>query len=428
MIAPASKRATRTWIAGAVLLALAVAAAADPLPKAWTNWRYWRPIELPATDSVRLAGLSLPQDVYLRAKTSLPDIRLIDDAGNEVPFARYAREGSTISSNLPTEILENSFSRGDYTQVVVNLGESAPFHNAVEIHTGESDFIEWVSIEASDDAHQWRTVEERAPIFRFQQQNREGTQTVRYSPNNARYLRIRVLDGEKKFPIDSAQVFSNTVEAPERSFLDESIVDEPTGQHAGENSWRVDMGTPALGLQEVRFAVNPAEFIRAVNISVSDDGNDWRPVAHGEIYRFLRDSTAEEHLRVDVPGDVTGRYWRITVVNGNDAPLPGVIPSLYITPVHIVFEQQPGRSYRLIYGQSRATAPQYDLARRINAEQEDVAGVGQLGAEQETSNYADPRPWTEKNRYLMWVAMGLAVLLLGYSAVRSLRRDSKPAA
>jgi Protein of unknown function (DUF3999) len=424
----ASKPLTRAYRAGAAaVLALAATLSAAPLPQAWTNWRYWRPVEIASTDSVRLVGLILPQDVFLRAQTSLPDIRIIDQGGSEVPYARYAREGSTISKSLPTKMLENSFSRGDYTQVVLQIGDATPFHNAVEIHTAEPDFIEWVSVEASDDAHEWRTVEERAPLFRFHQQNREGTQTVRYSPNNAPYLRVRVLNGDKKFPIDSAQVFSNTVETPERSFLDESIVDEPGG-HAGENSWRVDLGTPALGVQEVRFAVNPAEFIRAVEISVSDDGNEWRPVAHGEIYRFLKDSSSEERLRVDVPGDMTGRYWRITVVNGNDAPLPGVIPSLYVTPVHIVFEQQPGRSYRLIYGQGRAAAPQYDLARRINAEQEDVAVVAQLGAEEETSNYADPRPWTEKNRYVMWVVMGLAVLLLGYSAIRSLRRGSKAAA
>ncbi len=422
----ANKGASRKWIVGAALLALAATLAAAPLPKAWTNWRYSRPIELPATDSVKLAGLSLPQDVYLHAQTSLPDLRIIDDAGNEVPYARYSRVGSTLSKDLPTEVLENSFSHGNYTQLVLNVGASAPFHNAVEIRTAESDFIEWVSVEASDDGHEWRSVADRAPIFRFRQQSREGTQTARYSPNNARYLRIRVLDGDKKFPIDSAQVFSNTVEAPERSFLDENIVDDPTGR-AGENSWRVDLGTPALGVQEVRFAVNPAEFIRAVQISTSADGITWTQVARGEIYRFRRDSTAEEHLRVDVPGDVTARYWRITVVNGNDAPLPGVIPSLYITPVHMVFEQQPGRGYRLIYGQPRAAAPQYDLSRRITSEQEDVAVVGQLGAEEETSNYSDPRPWTEKNRYMMWIVMGIAVLLLGYSAIRSLRKNSAPA-
>lgn len=419
--------AMRAWIAFAALLALAATLSAGTLPKAWTNWRYSRPIELPATDSTRLAGLSLPQDVYLHAQTSLPDVRIIDDAGNEVPFARYSRMGSTVSKSLPTEMLENSFSGGNYTQVVLNVGASVPFHNSVEIHTSESDFIEWVSVDASDDAHEWRSVAERAPIFRFRQQGREGTQTIRYSPNNARYLRIRVLDGKKKFPIDSAQVFSNTVEAPERSFLDENIVDDPAG-HAGENSWRVDLGTSALGVQEVRFAVNPGEFIRAVQISASDDGATWNSVAHGEVYRFRRDDTAEEHLRMDVPGEVTGRYWRITVVNGNDAPLPGAIPSLYITPVHMVFEQQPGRNYRLLYGQSRAAAPQYDLAQRVSSDQEDAAVVGQLGAEEDTSNYADPRPWTEKNRYVLWVVMGLAVLLLGYSAIRSLRRSSTPAA
>lgn len=417
-----SSSAARAWARLATLLVFASAGlAAAPLPSGWSHWRYSRPIEVPLTDSVRLAGLVLPQDLYLHAQTALPDLRIIDDTGNEVPYARYVRQGSTGSRNLPTEILENSYAPGDYTQIVLSVGPSAPFHNAVEINTPESDFIEWVSVEASDDAHQWRIVEDRAPIFRFQRQNREGTQSVHYSTNNARYVRVRVLDGDRKFPVASAQVVYDTVETPERSFLEAEIVDDPD-KRAGENAWRVDLGTPALGVQEVRFAVNPAEFIRAVEISASDDGTTWKPVAHGEIYRFQRESTEEEHLRVDVPGEITGRYWRITVENGNDAPLPGVIPSLYITPVHLVFEQHPGRSYRLLYGESLATAPQYDLLGRINASEEDAAAVAQLGAEEETSNYADPRPWTERNRYVLWIVMGIAVLLLGASAIRSLRK------
>ena len=414
----------RSWAAGsALLLGFAAVLGAAPLPSAWINWRYSRPITLPAADTARLAGLPLPQDVYLHATLGLPDIRIIDDTGAEVPYARYTRPGSTISKTLPAETLENSFSRGNYTQLVLSVGASPPFHNSVEIRTSEPDFIEWVSVEASDDAHEWRTVEDRAPIFRFRQQNREGMQTLRYSPNNARYLRIRVLDGGRKFPIESAQVFSNTIEAPERAYLDESIVDDPAGR-AGENSWRVDLGTLALGVQEVRFAVNPAEFIRAVQISTSDDAITWTAVARGEIYRFRSGASEEEHLRVDVPGDLAARFWRITVVNGNDAPLPGVIPALYTTPVHFAFQQQPGRSYRLLYGQPRAADPQYDLARRVTPEQEDAAIPAQLGTEEETSNYIDPRPWTEKNRYVLWVVMGIAALLLGYSAIRSLRRNS----
>jgi uncharacterized protein DUF3999 len=411
------------WIAAGILLGAGLTLAATPLPHAWRNWRYSRAIQLPSTDSTRLAAVIVPQDAYPHSQIWLPDMRIIDDAGSEVPYARYAKEGSASSKELPTELLENSFAPGLYTQIVVKLAEQTPFHNAVEINTGESDFIEWVSVEASDDASVWRIVQERAPIFRFRKQSREGTQTVSYSPNNARYLRVRVLDGEKRFPIQGADVIYKTVEIPEREVLYTDIVADPV-VHPGETSWRVDLGTPSLSIREVRFAVNPAEFNRAVIISTSDDDATWSFFARGEIYRFLRDNTAEEQLRVFVPSYTTSRYWRITIENGNDAPLPGVTPSIYMTPAHIVFEQQPGHSYRLLYGQSRAVAPQYDLARRTDAKQEDAAVVGEVGPEEENPDYADPKPWTEKNGYFLWVVVGLAVLLLGYSAIRSLRRSS----
>ncbi|MGA8013133.1 MAG: DUF3999 family protein [Candidatus Acidiferrales bacterium] len=414
-------------IAAAILLAAGLTVAATPLPHAWKNWRYSRAIDLPSTDSAQLAGIVVPQDAYLHAQTWLPDIRIIDENGNEVPFVRYAREGSTNSKTLPTELIENSFAPGRYTQVMLSVGTSAPFHNAVEIETAETDFIEWVSVEASDDAQVWRIVQDRAPIFRFRKESREGTQTVSYSPNNARYLRVRILDGEKQFPVLRASVSYKTVEPPERSSMEATITAE-RAEHAGENAWRVDLGTPALNIREVRFAVNPAEFNRAVEISTSEDGVMWSSFAHGEIYRFRRGDATEEHLAVAVPSYTTSRYWRITIVNGNDAPLPGVVPYIYMTPAHIAFEQQPGHSYRLLYGQSRAQAPEYDLARRTDAKQEDAAVVGNVGPEEENPDYADPKPWTEKNRYFLWIVVGLAVLLLGYSAIRSLRRTSSTAA
>jgi hypothetical protein len=111
-------------------------------------------------------------------------------------------------------------------------------------------------------------------------------------------------------------------------------------------------------------------------------------------------------------------------VNGNDAPLPGVKPVLYMTPQHIVFEQQPGRTYRLLYGQEFAKSPSYDLERRLNSKTIDAAEAGQLGEEELNSAWSDPRPWTEKYEVVLWLAIGIAVLLLGYSAIRSLHRSA----
>jgi hypothetical protein len=413
----------RRSITAAIVLAAGVTLAATPLPHAWRNWRYSRAIEIPSTDSERLAAVIVPQDAYLHAQTGLPDIRLIDDRGSEVPFLRYAFEGSASSKTLPTKLLENSFSPGNYTQILLSIGATAPFHNAVEIDTTESDFIEWVSVEASDDAHVWRIVQDRAPIFRFRKESREGTQTVSYSPNNAPYLRIRILEGGKQFPVYGAHVYYKTTEPPERLAINAVVAADAAAQ-TRESSWKIDLGTPALNIREVRFTVDPAEFSRAVDISTSEDGMTWTSFARGEIYRFRRENTTEELLTVAVPSYATSRYWRITVVNGNDAPLPGVTPSIFMTPEHVAFEQEPGRSYRLLYGQSRAKAPEYDLARRTGAKQENSAVAGSVGPEEENSDYSDPRPWTEKNSYFLWIVVGLAVLLLGYSSIRSFRRST----
>lgn len=412
----------RRWMGAAAFFAV-TSLAAMPLPKAWSHWRYSRAIQLPPTETRRLVSVAVPQDVYPQALAGLPDIRVIDDLGAEVPFARFAREGSTNSVSLATMIHENSFSPGKYTQLVLDAGEKAPFHNAVKVNASETDFIEWVHVEASDDAHLWRIVQERAPIFHFQKEGREGTQTVNYSENNARYLRVQILEREKQFLILGANLLYKTVEAPERAPLAVPISPDPSAP-PGETAWRVDLGAPPLSVTEVRFGVAPAEFSRNVEISASDDGARWDSLAQGQIYRFHQGDAAREELSVSFCFCGDKRYLRVAILNGNDASLPSAVPTLYMTPQHAVFEQQPGRSYRMLYGQSEAKSPQYDLERRVDAKQEEAAVAGQFGTEEINAAWSDPRPWTEQHGMFLWVVLGIAVALLVYSALRSLRRST----
>lgn len=412
--------------AAATLGALAALGAA-PLPKAWSHWRYSRAIALPAADATHLASVVVPPDAYARAQAGLGDLRVIDDAGAEVPYARYVRLGSTNSVSLPTTLRENSFSPGRYTQLVLNVGRQAPFHNAVRIETSQAEFIAWVQVEASDDARVWRIVQERAPIFRFQKQGHEGTQTVAYSENNALYLRVRILDGQKQFPVSGATILYQTSEPPERVPLEIGVASDahpPTGR----SGWIADFSAGFVPAAEVRFDVpGQTEFIRSVEISSSADQKEWSTFARGEIYRYRQSDKMQEQLAVPLPYEApSSRYWRVEVVNGNDAPLEGATPHFFVTPRHIVFEQQPGRSYRLIYGQYRAEAPQYDLERRLNTKQEEAAVSGQAGAEEENSDYSDPRPWTEQHPVFLWIVLGIVVVLLSYSAIRSLRRSAPP--
>jgi hypothetical protein len=46
------------------------------------------------------------------------------------------------------------------------------------------------------------------------------------------------------------------------------------------------------------------------------------------------------------------------------------------------------------------------------------------GPEELTSNYADPRPFTERHPTLLWVALAVAIILLAFTALRTLRTAS----
>ena len=425
MIVRSRDIAHRGWLTACLLLALGSSLASVPLPTAWANWQYSRPIGLSQTDSARLATIVVPSDIFRHSRTTLPDLRIIDDAGNEVAYAIRVHDGSVNNVPLPTKLVENSFALGQYTQLVLDLGSAPPFHNSVEIQAGETNFIAWVSVEASDDAHAWRIVQPRAPFFKFASHYQDGLQVIPYSANNARYLRIRILDGSKHFPVAGAAVFYQTETPPESAPFDVPFM--PAASSApGHSAWIADLGGEGAPVSEASFEVaSSGEFIRMVELFASEDGKQWSGFTQGEIYRYRTDETSHEHLSVAIPfGGAQGRYWKIEVENRDDAALDAVRIQLYTRPRHVYFEQQPGRSYRLLYGQSRAMAPQFDLDRRLEAAQENSATAGQVEEEELNSAYSDPRPWTEKNRYLLWVVVAIAALLLGYSAINSLRRTA----
>ena len=68
---------------------------------------------------------------------------------------------------------------------------------------------------------------------------------------------------------------------------------------------------------------------------------------------------------------------------------------------------------------------EYDLRRRVDAAQMAAAVAGQTGPEEVNTDWVDPRAWTETHDMFLWVLMLAAVLLIGYAAVRSLRKSAR---
>lgn len=422
MIVPT--RPLRSFAAVAIALSLtaATALAFSALPGAWKNWRYSRAIDLSPTDTPRLVQAIVADPIYSRSNPTLDDLRIIDAQGNEIPYTIFTLDGATKTQHLAASMHENSFTPDKYTQTVFEIKGDA-FHNSLEIETREQNFIEWVSVDASDDAHAWRIVQDRAPIFRFNQDGREGTRVVHYSENNARYLRVRILDGEKQFPVLGAAVLNETGGPEERVPLERVETTPDTHPPHRRSAWNADLGGTGPPVTEVVFDVPPMEFIRSVHLAVSNDQKVWRTFASGQIYRFHQGDKIQEELKVPISyGGEQSRYWRITIENGNDAPLPVAAVRLFTIPRHLVFEQQPGKTYTLVYGHERAQTPQYDLGQRVDLQQQERAIPGRLGSEEINSAWVDPRPWTETHEIFLWAVLIIAVLMIGFTAIQSLRR------
>jgi hypothetical protein len=401
----------------ALLTIAAAATTMAQLPVAWKNWQFSAPIDTGAVEAPRFVNLTLPVGVTARAAAGWADLRVIDGQGREVPYVLTARLGGRTEERRQARLLEPGVVAGQYSQALLDVGADGRIHNSVTIRIeGQDDLLTWVEIAVSDDRQDWRVIRERAPIYRLQQAGLGDRTTVSYPDSVARFLRVRVLDGSRPYRIIGADLVHEVVTAAERVAADVPLSSAPSDR--AQSVWTA--ASPAVPISEVRFETTQEAFYRPVSVEVSDDEQRWSFLAAGEIFRTIEGGKPRASLDVEFPERVSG-HWRVTVHNRNDAPLAGLAASFYTTPRHVVLHQDPGQQYRLLYGNARATAPQYDLARSIDPALVWSASAVSLGAAAENGGYANPAPWTEQHPAVLWLALGAAVLVLGGLAVRTLR-------
>jgi hypothetical protein len=415
-----------------IALAAALAALSVPVPDVqqpppWQDWKYARPIELPAAQARAAAGnaptemvrFALPGAVYGQARTDLADLRVIDASGLQQPFAVDQIAVRTESQRLEATLSEQGFVPGRYTQAVADVGTAGVMHDVVTIETDADQFSTWVEVAASDDERTWRIVRQRAPIFRFRADGFEGSLDVRFDRTLSRWLRIRILDSAKAFAITGCSVADVVDSKPD--FVTVAAGMRPdTNAPPKQTRLTIDLGMPAIPVSEVHFDVADAAFHRAVAVLASTDGKDWRYVYNCEIYR---DDLGGSSLAFGFPED-RGRYWRLIVYNRDDAPLQNLRAALLATPRYVTFRARPGSHYRAIFGNPHAAAPEYDFASSTSLEERGharLASLGQYGNAMKLTTPLIARPWTETHAGIVWAALLLAVVVLAWIALRAMR-------
>jgi hypothetical protein len=397
-----------------------LAASAD-LPDKWRSWRYSRAIAGTLSDNDQPAEVTLPWEMFSHCRPDCADLRLVNSNGEEVPYVLEEKQVQQNPQSHTAGIIENSFVAGQYTQVIGDLGDKPLNYDRVRVETSRPDFIVWAEVALSDNAKTWRIVESRAPIARFRARAVDGTQTIPIHGLSSRYVRVRISDSEAQFPVSGISVLHEETIQISKKQIPTAFVEEKSTD-SSESVWRATLDSFNQPLSEMEIKTDSPEFYRAVRVGGSCDGQEWSYRGSGVVYRYKQDDKIRESLRVEFPESNGYRFVRVEVVNGNDEPLANLRIAVAAIPRTLLFRQIAGQSYRLIYGNQKADRPRYDLAHYLDsAATKPVYRVLSLGPEEETANYRDPRPFTERHPEILWGALGLAIVLIGLTALKTLR-------
>ncbi|WP_455378055.1 DUF3999 family protein [Petrachloros mirabilis] len=409
-------------IGGLVTFVLLIGATETPAQESerWQAWQYSRDVLSRAATEAGLVRIPLSTDVYAHAQSDLGDLRVIDEAGTEVPFLLHAVHARQTRSWRDAQLTDAGFVPGQFTEVIVDAGLNER-HNLLELQFDEADFFSWVEIASSDDRTTWRIIRDRAPLYRFHDDDGERVPSLSYPQTYARWLRVRVLDKDKKLTPRWGRVAHEIAEQAEYTPAPVTVTKEESASPR-QSQWNADFGNAKIPLSAFRFEAAQPEFHRAIRIATSTDGKTWKTRCRGEIYRYRPLSEkAGEQTSLEISFlETQVRYWRVTVLDRDDAPVIGlrVIPLQVVRS--IVFRQDPAHRYRVLYGHGRSKPAQYDLKRLVSSDDLKTAADGQLGSEEQTKNHVSAEPWTEQHPVLLWGALLTVMSVLGYQAIRAM--------
>jgi len=363
-------------------LACGVSVSAAGLP---AEWQHEQPFNVPAPGLVKL---SLPVETLDAARPALEDLRLFDDAGNEVPYL--------IERPVPvTKVVQNVKSfhvslTSSNTVIVLETGLTQPLDD-VALETPAGSFIKPVRIEGSTDLKRWQTLDLGQPIFR--QPDGVNRLHVSFPAGTWPWLRLTVDDQRMPpIPFTGAHIRVAVSEPAPTGWLPVTIAER--NENPGETRLALNLGAANLSLTAVQIETSEPLFTRRVTLAVpqvSEDTVREQTIGQGVIYRIAVESQpASASLLVPMESLVRSRELLLFISNQDSPPLPITAVRVERRPVYFVFLARQAGTYHLLTGNGQCAAPRYDLAALdMNLKSVTVAPV-KLSPPADNPNYRAP--------------------------------------
>ncbi len=379
------------------------------------SWQYHRGLNIEQDGFVLI---ELDKGVMDHARFGFADLRLVDAQGTEIPYQLVER-GLQSRAAYDARLFDVAVVPGEYNILSLDLGESGHLHNRIEMEVSyEGDYLRSVKIEGSDDNQTWMLLGEDK-LFRV------GKDLVKnyleYPECSFRYLRLNIqTGGEKTLLVKNARVLWESAgqNGSSRS-IPVNVLDLQNNSKDKSTDIIIDLGSGSYQVESLLMEINGRNFKRTVQCLESVDQKDWALIGEGQIMDYQWDNYSYQNHRIKV-GKMCQRYIKLRIFN-QDSPALDIkeFDVKAFTP-QIIADLQPGQ-YVLWYGNRLAKAPAYDLGKFSVMIDKDSLPVVYPAGEELNSAYNEPlEPWTERNKWLLNVAVTAAALALGFVIYKTL--------
>jgi uncharacterized protein DUF3999 len=321
-----------------------------------SEWRFSQAIDMPATGLVRV---NLPLETLNAARPDLADVRILDSAGNEVPYLidqpMPGRESALRAKELVTA-LEPTATRITLTTGARSLLKGVTFETPQGV-----EFIKAVQVEGSHDGATWLQVATDKPIFRMA--DGAANPSVAFSEGVWEFLRLTIDDSRTPaVPFTGVLLQVAETNAPAEPF---PLTLKTRDESFGVTRLSLDLGAMNLTVASLSIETTDSVFVRPVTIAVPDlaDGDiREQTLCTGSIYRIDLNGKVESNVEIPIDKQFRSREVIVLIDNGDSPPLTinGVRGTRRVTNL-VFFAREPGR-YQLLSGNSQCPTPRYDLS------------------------------------------------------------------
>jgi hypothetical protein len=321
------------------------------------EWQHAQQFDIAAPGLVKI---SLPVETLDDARPALEDLRLCDDAGNQLPFfiARPVPSAKAVQSAKSFQISLNPAA----TVITLETGLAQPL-DGVTLETPAMNFIKAVRVEGSADDQKWQRLAQGQPIFR--QLYGAGQLHVSFPAGEWRWLRLTVDDQRSQLvPFTGARVHAADAEATPIELQTVAIAER--NENPGETRLTLNLGAANLDVTSVKIDTDEPLFTRAVTLAVpqiTEDSIREQTVGQDVIYRIaIEGQPVSENLSMPLETQIRSRELVLLIRNEDSPPLPVAAVRVERRPVYLAFMARQAGTFHLLTGNKSCAAPRYDLA------------------------------------------------------------------